>query len=61
MADRQQNIRVAMDIISQDLSTRPATACRRSARSSPTASTASGPMGSGGTRPDELEIFSAAE
>jgi hypothetical protein len=60
MADRQQSIRVAMDIISQDVY-RAGYSLPQFAQAFTDGLDGIGPMGPGGANADELEIFSAAE
>jgi prepilin-type N-terminal cleavage/methylation domain-containing protein len=60
LADRQQNIRVAMDIIGHDLF-RAGYGLPAFAQAFTDGLNGIGPMGSGGQATDELEIFSAAD
>ncbi len=60
MANRQQSIRMAMDIISQDLY-RAGYGLPQFAQAFTDGLDAIGPMGPGGVNTDELEIFAAAE
>jgi hypothetical protein len=60
LADRQQSIRVAMDVIAQDLY-RAGYALPQFAQAFTDGLDGIGPMGPGGANADELEIFAAAE
>lgn len=60
MADRQQSIRVAMDIIAQDVY-RAGYGLPQFAQAFTDGLDGIGPMGPGGANTDELEIFAAAE
>jgi len=60
MADRQQNIRMALDLISQDLF-QAGYGMPSFAQTFTNNLNAFGPMGSGGVKTDELEIFRASE